>query len=491
VDGVADSPGLRRELERLLGAAQVQVREGRVRWRYDHDATLARGLQGRAELVVTPGSAQEVAAVLALCYERELPIVPRGGGTGLAGGAVPLDGAVVCSLERLRAVREFEPALWRMYVEAGLTTHHVQRLARENGLCFPPDPGAGEQSQIGGNVATNAGGPHACKYGATGNWVTGVEAAIAPGELIALGGPFRKDVGGYDLTSLLVGSEGTLGIVTAVRLRLAPAPAVALPLIAFQRSAAEGCAAILDVLAAGVAPAALDFIDGEALALAARSYPGELPAGAGFALLAEVDGTREQARAAHAELAAALGPSAIELRRPERGALWRWRESVPGAVAAVRGGKVSEDVVVPVERLAQALEGFAQIAARHGLRACAWGHGADGNVHANLLLDPGSEAQLAAARDAADELFALAVGLGGAISGEHGVGALKRGQLARQWPAAALALHEQIKHVFDPKGLLNPGKKLAREPAGEGRCARLTPAQDPSASPPGIAAEPG
>ncbi len=470
----SSSAALRGEFERLLGAEHVQAPDGRGHSRYDHDATLARGLRGHADLVLAPGSAQEVAGVLALCYGHDVPVVPRGGGTGLAGGAVPLHGGVVCSLERLRAVRALEPELWRMQVEAGLSTRHVQRIARENGLCFPPDPGAAEQSQIGGNVATNAGGPHACKYGATGNWVTGLEVAVAPGELVAVGGPFRKDVGGYDLKSLIVGSEGTLGIVTAVWLRLAPAPEVALPLIAFQRSAAEGCAAILDVLAAGVQPAALDFIDGEALALAAAAYPGEVPAGAGFALLAEVDGTREQARAAHAELAAALGPSALELRRPEREALWRWRDNVPGAVAAVRGGKVSEDVVVPVERLAQALEGFAQIAERHGLRACAWGHGADGNVHANLLLDPRREQELAAARAATDELFALAVGLGGAISGEHGVGALKRGQLARQWPPAALGLHEQIKLAFDPKGLLNPGKKLAREPVGDGRTTRLT-----------------
>ena len=220
---------------------------------------------------MAPGNAAEVAAVLALCYERDVPLIPRGGGTGLAGGAVPLEGGVVCSLERLRAVRSLEPALWRMHVEAGLSTRHVQRLARENGLCFPPDPGASEQSQIGGNVATNAGGPHAFKYGVTGNWVTGLEAAIAPGELIEVGGPYRKDVGGYDLKSLLIGSEGTLGIITAVRLMLMPAPEAALPLIAFQRSAAEGCASILDVLAAGVQPAALDFIDGDALRLAAAT----------------------------------------------------------------------------------------------------------------------------------------------------------------------------------------------------------------------------
>ncbi len=473
--GIGDTAALASELAGIVGTEHVLAPDGHATAHYDHDATSVRGLRGHADLVVRPGTAAEVAAVLAHCYERDVALIPRGGGTGLAGGAVPLDGGVVCSLERLRAVRSLEPALWRMHVEAGLSTRHVQRLARENGLCFPPDPGASEQSQIGGNVATNAGGPHAFKYGVTGNWVTGLEAAIPPGELVEVGGPYRKDVGGYDLKSLLIGSEGTLGIITAVRLTLLPAPQEALPLIAFQRTPAEGCAAILDVLAAGVQPAALDFIDGAALRMAAGSYPGELPAGAEFALLAEVDGTREQARAAHSELAAALGASAIAIRRPDRDALWQWRDRVSGAVAAVRGGKVSEDVVVPVERLAEALQRFGEIAARHGLPSCAWGHGADGNVHANLLVDPRAEGELAAAAAATDELFALAVELGGAISGEHGVGALKRGQLARQWPPRALELHEQIKRAFDPKGLLNPGKKLAQAPRYAAQSLPTTP----------------
>ncbi len=463
---------LRSEFARLVGAEHV-LDPATAGWGgawapYNHDATRSRGLGGHADLVVRPASTAEVAAVMALCYEREVPLIPRGGGTGLAGGAVPLAGGVVCSLERLRRVRELEPTLWRMLPEAGVPTRHVQRLARENGLSFPPDPGAAEQSQIGGNVATNAGGPHAFKYGVTGNWVTGLEAVIPPGETIALGGPYRKDVAGYDLKSLLVGSEGTLGIVTAVRLRLMPAPEEALPLIAFYATSEQGCTAILDVLGAGIVPAALDFLDGEALRMAAGAWAGgsgiPFPLNTGFMLLAEVDGTREEARAAHAELASVLGGGALELRRPDRAALWEWRDRVPGAVSAIRGGKVSEDIVVPVERLAEALERFAQIATHHGLRSCAWGHGADGNVHANLLVDPRREADLTAAAAATEELFALAVELGGSISGEHGVGWLKRGQLAQQWPEGALRLHEEIKRVFDPKGLLNPGKKLARLP---------------------------
>jgi FAD/FMN-containing dehydrogenase len=350
-----------------------------------------------------------------------------------------------------------------MEVEAGVTTHDVQRLARENGLMFAPDPGASEQSQIGGNVATNAGGPHALKYGVTGSWVMGVEAAIAPGEVVTFGGWARKDVAGYDIKSLLVGSEGTLGVITAVRLGLLPAPEEAIALMVFLRTREEGCEAMLDVLAAGARPSALDFLDGATLAMTAAGYAGEVPAEAGFALLVDVDGTRAEAQAQSAEIVELLSPHAVSIERPaDRRALWRWRDGFNPVVTAVRGAKVSEDVVFPPERLCEGLAGIERIGERHGLQACAWGHGGEGNVHATVLIDPDSEREAEAAEAAAREMSALARSLGGSITGEHGVGWLKRGRLAEQWDARAIELHEQIKRAFDPKGLLNPGKKLAR-----------------------------
>jgi glycolate oxidase subunit GlcD len=467
---LASSVVMQRELSRLVGAEHVL--EAPAGSPYNHDAARRRGVQGRAEAVVLPASAEEVARVVSWCYEHDVPIVARGGGTGLTGGAVPTDGGVVCSLERLRAVRELEPALWRIQPEAGVTTRHVQRLARENGLFFGPDPGASEQSQIGGNVATNAGGPHALKYGVTGAWVRGLEVVLAPGELVQLGGWAGKDVAGYDLKSLLIGSEGTLGVITAVRLRLLPAPEAAAPLIAFMRTRAEGCAAMLDVLAAGMTPSALDFIDGDTLEMVAGGYPGVVPAGAGFALLAEVDGSRAEVEAQRRELVELLGAGAVAIEEPpDSAALWRWRDGFNGVVTAVRGGKVSEDIAFPVERLAEGLERFSEIAARHGLRSCAWGHGGDGNVHATVLVEPSREADLDAAQAAGEELFALTVSLGGSIAAEHGIGWLKRGLLESQWDARAVELHEQIKRIFDPKGLLNPGKKLARDPARRVRIA--------------------
>src|SRR5437763_15737114 len=199
---------------------------------YLADETEGRGVRGRADAIALPETAEEVVSVVAWCYEHGVPVVPRGGGTGYAAGAVPLDGGVVLALERLNRLRSFDPLLWRMEVEAGMTTSDVRRTAREGGLLFPPDPGASEQSQIGGNVATNAGGPHAFKYGVTRAWVLGLEAVLAPGEIVQTSGFARKDVAAYDLTGLLCGSEGALGVITSVRLRFIPAPTVEIPVVA-------------------------------------------------------------------------------------------------------------------------------------------------------------------------------------------------------------------------------------------------------------------
>jgi glycolate oxidase subunit GlcD len=435
---------------------------------YLTDATEHRGVRGSAEAVALPASSEEVAAVVAYCYERGLPIVPRGGGTGFAGGAVPTEGGVVLSLERMDAVRAFEPGQWRMQAEAGVRTATVRRLARENGLLFPPDPGAAEQSQIGGNIATNAGGPHAFKYGVTGHWVSGIEAVVAPGEIVSVGGAVRKDVAGYDMRGLLIGSEGTLGVITAAWLRLIPAPEAVLPLVGLYPDAAAGCAAIEGVLAAGLVPAALEFLDAGALEAAAGSFPGGVPDAARFMVIAELDGSEIEVGRRRGEAAEALGAGAIEVRviegRAPIDALWRWRDGVSIAVEAQRGGKVSEDIVVPPERLAQAVAETVAIGERHGLAACSWGHAGDGNLHSTFLVDPGDESELARAGEASKDLFQLATRLGGSISGEHGIGWVKRGQLAQQWSPPALDLHAEIKRAFDPKGLMNPGKKAAAQP---------------------------
>jgi glycolate oxidase subunit GlcD len=454
------SPALETELRPLVGDAGIgDVSDAR----FQRDATESQGLSGQPDAVVLPADAEQVRAVVAWCYAHDVAIVPRGGASGFSGGCVPVEGGVVLALDRMTRVRAFDPLLWRIHVEAGLRTGDVHRLARENGLLFPPDPGASEQSQIGGNIATNAGGPHAFKYGVTGRWVTGIEAVIPPGELIEVGGPIRKDAAGYDLKGLLIGSEGTLGIITAAWLRLIPAPEAAVPLIGFYGDPRTGCAAIETILGSGIQPAAIEFLDGGALDAARDAAPFAVPADAAFMVLAEADGSAAETAVIAGELRETLADGALAVHvstsAAETAALWRWREGMAFAVTAIRGGKVSEDIAVPIDRLADAIEATLEIGARHGLGACSWGHAGDGNLHATFLVDPRDADELERAHAAAVELYEAAAAMDGTISGEHGLGWVKRNHLDAQWNPATIGMHEAIKRAIDPKNLLNPGKK--------------------------------
>lgn len=441
-------------LSKIVGEANVLAGDDSV---YTADETIFAA-DGRADLVVLPSSAKEVTEVVAWCYSHDVPITPRGGGSGWAGGAVPLGSGIVLGLERLSAVRSFEPLQWRIEVEAGVTTATVHRLALENGLYFPPDPGAPEQSLIGGNVATNAGGPHCFKYGVTGAWVTGVEAVIAPGELIRVGGAARKDVAGYDLAALLTGSEGTLGVITSVSLRLIPTPEPSLPLAAFYPSVASGCEAIERVMAAGPIAAAIEYLDRATLEITGGGFPGELPAGAEFLLIVDCD----SGQADRDELLRALAEGALcaPLAPDDPRALWRWREALGTSVSSEHGSKISDDIAVPLDRLADAIEQTIEIGERHGVAACSFGHAGDGNLHSTFMLDPDDELAVRRAMAAGDDLLAMAIELGGTISGEHGIGLAKNGWLHKQWGGPASRAHEAIKQALDPKNLMNPGKKL-------------------------------
>lgn len=459
-DGVT-TDGIAKDLARIVG--RESVIQGSAARPYSSDATEAQGLVGRADAVCLPSTVEQVRDVLSWCYAHDVPIVPRGGGTGYAGGAVPVDGGVVVALGRLDGVDAFDPFEWRIRVKAGMITARLQQLVRGHGLRFPPDPGAAETSQIGGNIATNAGGPHAFKYGVTGKWVMGVEAVVPPGDCIEIGGAIRKDVAGYDLKSLLTGSEGTLGIITAAWLRLTPAPEAALPLVAFYPDADSGCAAIQQVVGSGLLPATLEYLDGATLAAAGATFPGGIPRESAFLVVAEADGSLAAATALREELRVALGDNAVAVRAPTARAaveaLWNWREGVSIAVTTMRGGKLSEDIVVPVDQINAAIAEILAVGRKYDLETCSWGHAGDGNIHATFMLSPDDADELERVEQAARELLHYAISAGGSISGEHGTGWVKRGELARQWHPRAVELHEQIKRLFDPKGLLNPGKK--------------------------------
>jgi glycolate oxidase subunit GlcD len=446
------------ELADVVGADSLLEPQGRFL-----TDLMGRGVTGTADAVVLPSSVDEVAAVMRWCYEHDVPLTARGGGTGLAGGAIPVDGGVVLGFERLNAIRAFDPLLWRMHVEAGVTTADVQRRARESGLRFPPDPGAAELSQIGGNIACNAGGPHAFKYGVTGHWVTGLEVVVPPGEIVQIGGPIRKDVAGYDLKSLIVGSEGTLGLVTAAWLRLIPAPELELPVVGVYRDAQAGIGAIERVLASGVVPAAIEYLDAVMLSYSGDAYPFGIPEGGAFMVMTEADGSASEARRMAGVLQETLAEDAVAVHAPTDPAkvaeLWRWRGGAAFAILAQRGGAFSEDIAVPLDRLRDVARETLEIGERHGIPALSFGHAGDGNIHSTFLFSPDDPDEERRADAACHELFALALRLGGTVTGEHGIGWLKRGQLEHQLGAAGYDLHLRIKQAFDPKGLLNPGKK--------------------------------
>ncbi len=447
-------------LARLVGPDWVEAPVADRDWL--RDGTESAAVVGSAEAVVRPGTAAEVRDVVLWAGAAGVPLVPRGGGTGYAAGAVPVPGSVVVSLDRLRAVRERRPENWSIAVEAGVTTAQVRRLAREDALWFPPDPGAGEQSQIGGNVATNAGGPHCFKYGVTGRWVMALEAVLGTGELVRTGAGLPKDVSTLDLRSLLIGSEGTLGIVTAAWLRLIPEPEARLPVLAVFASAQDGADAVALAMASGVVPAALEFLDRGAIAAARATYPGALPADAEFAVLAEADGTLAGATAERDLIADMLRPTATDLIAPgpdEAAPIWAWRDGVSLGVLARHGGKLSEDIAVPVDRLAEAVLGVRALGEEVGLETTSWGHAGDGNLHASFMFDRADPDQLARATAAAPRLFALARSLGGSITGEHGVGRFKAAAAAEQDPTL-LAVQRRLKDALDPHGIMNPGAKV-------------------------------
>lgn len=451
------------ELAKLLTPGQVVTVGPEMRAALQ-DGTGNRGIRGTADALVLPEDSAQVSEVLGWCYEHGVPLTVRGGGTGLAGGAVP-DGGVVLSLERLDRILSIDPELWRMNVESGVRTATVHRIALENGLMFPPDPGASEQSTIGGNIATNAGGPHAFRYGVTGSWVTGIEAVVPPGEILTTGGPLRKNVASLDLADLMIGSEGTLGIVTSAWLRLVPAPEERGVVVGFYADTRTGCDAIGMIMGSGIQPTALEFLDRGALESSLGSFPSAAPDEAGFAVIAEADGTAEEVSGAVANLKEAMAEGAllppatitdhVEIRN-----FWAWRDGVSIAVTAQRGGKISEDVVVPVESLAEAVEETIEIGRRHDLPACSWGHAGDGNLHSSFLVDLDNADQMRRGGVAAAEIFEMAIRLGGSISGEHGIGSLKTGHVEAALGPVAIRLQAEIKKVFDPKLLLNPGKKI-------------------------------
>ncbi|MBX6377281.1 MAG: FAD-binding protein [Clostridia bacterium] len=427
------------------------------------DATL---LRGSAWALVRPGSVAEVQSVLRVAWEFGVPVVPRGGGTGLSGGAVP-QGGLVLSLDRLRELHIHADDL-QAVAQAGVVTADLQRAAAAHGLFFPPEPSSSDASTVGGNVAENAGANRSLKYGTTRDYVLELEVVLADGRLLRTGGRTRKNVTGYDLKSLFVGSEGTLGVITEARLQLLPrAPATATALGVFDRLENLGLAVVRTVrspLRAGTL-ASLEFLDRHCVAAVEDREPAGLPRDAAGVLLAELEGWPGTLLDPVADLTALWEDcGAREVRAAVDAAgqrrLWAARRSTPRAVAALRPAKISEDATVPLTAVPIFLETLEAIRARHGVELVVFGHVGDGNFHPCLLCDPADGREMARVQAAIDDLFAAALSLGGTLSGEHGIGLLKVRYMEQAVAPDTLAVLRAVKAVLDPKGILNPGKLL-------------------------------
>ena len=463
----------RAELRDLLGAEGLAEDEvERACHAYDATPFSPEGT-GRVlpDAVAFPESAEQVGAIVDLARRHGFVLVPRGGGTGMTGGSRPVRGGLVLTFPRMARITIDERDLCAV-VQPGAVTGRLQAEAEQRGLFYPPDPASKDFCTIGGNLAENAGGLRAVKYGVTRDWVLGLDAVLGDGTRLTTGSRAVKSVVGYDMTRLLVGSEGTLGVITEARLKLIPLPETRATLAASFDDVRSAADSVLGLLTARLDPTALELIDRTCLESVRETLPFPLIDRTRALLLVELDGgASDVARRLPAaeRLCREHGATASESAADEAGreALWQARRSISPALGRISPHKVDEDVAVPRSRLAELVAGVQDIAARHDLQCASYGHAGDGNLHVNLLLGERQPEVLARAERAVSEIFDLALQLGGTLSGEHGIGTAKRIYVARELGAAGIAAARRIKAAFDPDGILNPGKVLPEPGAGE------------------------
>lgn len=447
-------------LQALLGPQHLLTRPGDLVC-YDRDASIARA-EGQPLAVVLPGSTTEVSTVLQLAAEASVPVVTRGAGSGLAGGSTPSSGALVVVLTQMQHIR-IDAAQQVAHVEAGAITADIQRAAEAHGLMYAPDPSSQSVSTIGGNIACNAGGPRCLKYGVTSTYVLELTAVLADGSILRMGDGIAGQTPDAGLMHLLIGSEGTLAIITEATLRLIARPAAQCTVLAFFDRLDDACTTVEAIMASGVLPAGLELMDDTSLHVVEDMLHLGLPCDAEALLLMLSDGEPEAVvweTRQLAELAQRGGARTVQVAKnaADEAAFWRARRAVAPAFARVCPNRLGEDICVPLTQIAATVRRIKAIASKYAMPIPVFGHAGDGNLHPNILFDARDPAQVMRAWQAAEEIFLVALEHGGTLSGEHGIGTLKRPFLAAALGEEVLALHRAIKAQFDPEGRLNPGK---------------------------------
>ncbi len=450
-----------KELKQTLGAERV-LDSPVDRVAYSYDATWAEALP---DVVVLPLSTAEVSATLRIAHRERIAVVPRGAASGLSGGAVPIMGGICLCLTRMNRILEINPEELVAVVQPGVVNMDLQQAVGRYGLFFPPDPASWDMATLGGNVAENAGGPRCLKYGVTKDYVLGLEVVLADGSVMRTGGRTIKNVTGYDLTGLIIGSEGTLGVVTEITLKLLPKPAARSTVLAIFDHIEAACQAVNRVITSGVLPLTTELMDGDCIRAVQRQRDYGLPEDADAVLLIDVEGWPEALQREVDLVQAACeaaGARAVHCAHGEAEAerLWAARRAISPALAEL-GDKLGEDIAVPRSRIPEMVMRIRAIGRKFDLRTPIFGHIGDGNLHPYLICDRSDAAMMARVRQAAEEIFLAAIELGGTLSGEHGIGLAKRDYLERALDPVARAQMLRLKRLFDPHNILNPGKLFA------------------------------
>jgi len=447
------------QLTKITGPDQVFTAPEEL-YCYGYDATFRSFMP---DVVVKPRDRDQVAAVVKLANEKGIPLYPRGAGTGLSGGSLPVRGGIVIVLTGLNRILEIDRENLLAVVQPGVVTGDLHRAVEEKGLFYPPDPASSDACTIGGNIAECAGGPRGFKYGVTRDYVLGLEAVSPTGEVLRTGGKTVKNVSGYDLTRLLVGSEGTLGIITEATLRLLPLPRAVRTLMAVYDDLPKAGEAIAKISTSGVIPATLEIMDRLTIQCVTRYAGCNLPSDAEAVLIIEVDGM-ENAVAEEADIVARVcrqtGAREVVAAQnaAERENIWRARKAISAALVQIKPTKISEDATVPRSKVPEMIMKLQQIRAKYDINLVIFGHAGDGNLHPNIIADENDPAEMQKAEAAIGEIFEAAVSLGGTLSGEHGIGILKAPFMHLEFGHAELDYMRRIKEALDPKGVLNPGK---------------------------------